>query len=165
MALVLFTNTFMLANSSYLADSASWNAATVSDQEKALLYATEKLDNKEWAGYALTTSQPLSWPRTAFDFWDPVLRLYVPVAESELPVRFNKAMAKIAIHYIENPEVASNYSATYDKIKVGPIELENTSSDGSKNSAPEIPYNSIEGLIRPLLANPYTTGRAWWRAN
>ena len=165
MALVLLTNTYLLADSDYLADSSVWVAATVEEQEKALLLSTEKLDNNTWEGYALTTTQSLAWPRTEFEFFDPVLRLYVTVAESELPVRLLKATAKLAIHYVVNPGATTPYDATYDRIKVGPIELENTSSDSSKNSAPEVPYASVQSLIVPLLINSGAGTRLWWRAN
>ena len=165
MPLILLTNTYLDVDSNYLTTSSDWNAATVEEKEQALLLATEKLDNNSWLGYALSTSQPLAWPRTAFSFYDPVLRLDVPVPEGTLPVRLLKSVAKLAIYYVKFPS-AGDKEVTYDKIKIGPIELENTSLDGSKNSSPAYPsYDSVQGLIEPLLDKPSLIAKTWWRAN
>ena len=167
MPLTLYENTLLLADSNYFENSAIWAAATDAIQEEALIFATEQLNRQVFLATGVDANQPLAWPRVDFSFYDPIIGLSVTVPTGTIPVRLAKAVALLAIHYVQHPELASGTTVTYDRIKVGPIELENSSSDGSKNSTPEIPMNAVIQLIGPLLDTdaPSYNSRVWWRAN
>ena len=49
-------------------DAAAWEEASPDNKEKALVTATSILDVKEWGGVAVSSSQPLSFPRTGSYF-------------------------------------------------------------------------------------------------
>jgi hypothetical protein len=166
MALILFENSYLESADDQLADNPFWEAASDEAKEQALVDATRLLDQNEWIGTALLPSQSLAWPRTKLSFFDPVLSLYVPVEEGEIPVRLGKATAYLALHLVKYPSVNKSYEVVYDSISVGPISLSNT--DAGKSSSPQIPLVPVEikNLIAPLVfSQGYISPGSWWRSN
>lgn len=166
MALTLFTNSYLESADEYLADNPFWEAATSDQQEQALVDATRILDQNEWIGTAVSSSQSLAWPRAKLSFFDPVLSLYVSCEEGEIPIRVQKATAYLALHLVKYPSVNKNYEVTYDSISIGPISLSNT--DAGSSSSPQIPVVPIEitKLIAPLVFSQGAVApQGWWRAN
>jgi len=166
MALVLLENSYLDSADAYLADNPFWEAATTDQQEQALVDATRILDQNEWIGTAVTSSQSLAWPRESLYFFDPVLRLNVPCAQGELPVRLLKAVSYLALHLVKYPELSKVYDASYDSITIGPISLVNTdASKGSLQKVPTVP-SEVLSLIAPLVSTQgYAASGSWWRAN
>lgn len=166
MALTLLVNSYLDSADGYLADNPYWEAADTDTQEQALVDATRILDQNEWIGTAVTSSQSLAWPRTKLSFFDPVLALYVPVEQGEIPVRLQKAVAYLALHLVKYPAVTKGYDVTYDSISIGPISL--TNSDAGGSSSPQTPLipSEVQKLIAPLVfSQGYTAQGSWWRAN
>jgi len=162
MTLTLFQNTYLVDAAPYLAGDTTFDGATTNQKEQALVNATRYLDDQPWGGLAKTTSQPLAWPRTAFDYWDPTLGQVVTVADSTVPTRLVKATAFLALHFLRYPEVVSGYDANFDELTVGPISLKNTNATSDPGRVPHAP-GSVVKLISPLLLdNNYSL---WWRAN
>jgi len=58
MALLLFGNSYLESADEYLADNPYWEAASLDAQEQALVDATRILDQNEWIGTAVSSSQP-----------------------------------------------------------------------------------------------------------
>ncbi len=166
MALILFENSYLESADDYLADNPSWEAASSDQQEQALVDATRILDQNEWIGTAVTSSQSLAWPRTKLSFYDPVLSLYVTCEQGTLPARLQKAVAYLALHLIKYPEANSSYEVTYDSISIGPISLVN--SDAGRSSSPKVPLvpSEIQKLLAPIVFNQGSIAQgSWWRSN
>jgi len=162
MALVYLQNSFLESADTYLADNPVWEAASSEEQDQALIDATRILDNNLWVGSAVSSTQPLGWPRTSFSFFDPVLGRYVQTEEDSIPVRLQKATAFLALHFLKYPQVINGYDVTYDEISVGPISIKNTDASSSATKVALIP-TEIRTLILPLLQLGTTS--TWWRAN
>ena len=163
MALTLFQNTYLEDPSNYLENDSAWSEATYEEQERALIDATKLLDQLLWAGSAVSASQPLAWPRVDFTYFDPVLNLHVKVDEDTVPIRLEKAVAKLAVHLITYPSVLKGYEASYDSISLGPITVTNSNASSDPGSIPKIPLE-VFSLVDPLLRVSRTTS-IWWRAN
>jgi hypothetical protein len=159
MALILFENSYLESADDYLADNPFWEAADTDAQEQALVDATRILDQNEWIGTAVTSSQSLAWPRAKLSFFDPV-------QQGEIPIRLEKAVAYLALHLVKHPTVIKGYETTYDSISIGPISLSNT--DAGRSSSPQVPLvpAEINKLIAPLIfSQGYTAAGGWWRSN
>lgn len=163
MALTLFENTYLEDPSAYLETDSIWSEATYEEQERALINATRFLDQMLWAGSAVSASQSLAWPRVSFTYFDPVLSLYVEVAENEVPIRLQKAIARLALHLISYPELLKGYESSFDSITVGPISITNANASSDPGKIPKIPLEVLS-LIDPLL-RVSSTSAIWWRAN
>jgi hypothetical protein len=163
MALTLFENTYLEDASAYLVDDSTWSEAAYEEQERALINATRFLDQLLWAGSALDANQPLAWPRVSFTYFDPVLNLYVEVAENEVPIRLEKAVARLALHVLSYPELLKGYESSYDSITVGPISITNANAASDPGKIPKIPLE-VYSLLDPLLRVSAST-TVWWRAN
>lgn len=163
MTLTLFENTYLEDASAYLERDSIWSEASYEEQERALINATRFLDQMLWAGSAVSTVQPLAWPRVGFTYFDPVLNLYVEVAEDTVPVRVEKAVARLALHLITYPELLKGYESTYDSITVGPISITNANASGDPGRVPKIPLE-VYSLLDPLLRVSVSSA-IWWRAN
>jgi hypothetical protein len=166
MALILFENSYLESADDYLADNPFWEAADSDAQEQALVDATRILDQNEWIGTAVTSSQSLAWPRAKLSFFDPVLSLHVPCEQGEIPIRLQKAVAYLALHLLKYPTAIKGYDVTYDSISIGPISLSNT--DAGRSSSPQVPLipAEVNKLIAPLIfSQGYAAPGSWWRAN
>jgi len=164
MALTLFENTYLEDASLYLADDSVWSEASFEEQERAVINATRLLDTKPWLSSALDKAQSLAWPRLGFTYYDPVLNLYVDVAEEEVPARLARATARLALHLLMYPEVIKGYDASFDSITVGPITVTNSNANSDPGGkVPKIPLEVLD-LIDPLLRVGHSN-TAWWRAN
>ena len=165
MALTLFTNSYLADASAYLADNPAWESATAEEQEQALIDATRLLDQTQWLGSSVTTTQALAWPRTTFSYFDPTYNQVIEVEQGEVPLRLAKATAYLALHLIRYPQVVQGYEASFDEITVGPISVKNTDASSSPGRIPTIPVE-VTRLIEPLVwRGAAISGSTWWRAN
>lgn len=163
MALTLFVNTYLEDPTDYLSDDPAWNESSYEEQERALVNATKLLDTMLWVGTAVSSDQLLAWPRTEFSYFDPVLNLYVTVAEEAVPRRLEKAVAQLAVHLLRYPELEKGYEASYDSITVGPISLTNSNASSDPGRIPKIPMEVLK-LISPFTREDVSS-TVWWRAN
>lgn len=165
MALVLFENSYIADASAYLADNPAWESASEEEQEQALVDATRILDQTQWVGSAVSPTQPLAWPRSAFTYFDPVMNHYIEIEEGEVPTRLAKATAYLALHLIRYPQVVQGYEASFDEITVGPISVKNTDAQSSPGRIPTVPAE-VNRLLEPLVwRGAVVSGSAWWRSN
>lgn len=162
MALTILEDTFATLDYAESRNSASeeWNLASVSQKEAALRAATVVLDDNTWIGEAVASTQTLSWPRRVVSYYDRKLGLDVEIAEGEVPRRLSDATSNLARHFIEYPESESDYNPTFDRIKLGPLEIEDT--DISQR-IPKVPYSTVTRLLAPILLDEGT--QAWRRVN
>lgn len=158
MALIKGTNAYATSTEAdlYFADRldvAAWTSATLAEKDKALVSATSMLDQYEWAGVAVSATQPLAFPRSG-SYFDPRVGAEVQLTTT-VPTRVVKACYELAYHLLNNDGLLDNTGGA-DSIKVGPIEIKNIKTAAKKSPA-------VSALIKPLLAN--RGSGTWWRAN
>jgi hypothetical protein len=103
-------------------DSNSWLALNNNQKEDHLVTATNYLeDSVEFVGVAVSTSQPLAWPRVG-SYFEPKYGSTVALPETEVPDRVKRATFEMALHLIDNPGVLST-STVVEDITVGSISL------------------------------------------
>ena len=135
-------------------DVAAWTSADDLQRGQALMTATSMLDEMSWAGYAMSDSQSLAFPRTC-EYFDPKLGRLVYLDGSTVPARILNATFELAYHLLNNDGLLDNTGDVSD-ISIGPIKI-----SGIKAAA-KIPGTVSRG-VRPLLANGGAL--TWWRAN
>lgn len=164
MALVLFENTFVLEPTPYLATQPEWSLASSGDKERVLSTASFKLNDQPWLSAALSTIQPLAWPRETFSFFHPVLGLWLSVEQGTVPYLLEEIVCRLALHYLKYPSALSDYSVTYDSISVGPISVSNNDAERTPSRPPAVPL-AITSSLAPLLRGGGVASNSWWRAN
>lgn len=98
----------------------AWTALTTDQQSMYVVNATRSLDSScEWLGELYYREQKLDWPRTGVwvDGWlQP---------ETEVPHQVKEATCEMAIWSMSNNGlVAVGQNASFDSIKVGPINID-----------------------------------------
>lgn len=159
MALVKGTNSYATVAEAevYFADRisiATWIAADETTKAQALTTATSMLDNLDWSGAAVNSTQSLAFPRNS-EYFDPRLGINV-ISTDIVPNRIVLANIELAYHLINNEGLLDNTGGVHS-LNVGGISLDTI------RPASKMPM-VVKTLIRPLLLN---TGamNSWWRAN
>ena len=166
MALVVGTNSYVtvVEANAYLVDRIDtdmWDTATPEDQAKALVTATRMIDGKGFIGQMTSPTQSLCWPRVNATFKDPRYGGRVTIPSTTVPERLKQAVIEQALHILSNENLLESSSIEFERIKVGPIELEG-SSEGYKPVPKETPL--LYDILKPLIAAPSSSNavlRAW----
>jgi len=159
MAIKLNENSYVTLDqaNAYFADRTNAQAFLSLDnnaKEDLLITATRYLDDtNEYVGVAVSTSQPLAWPRTG-TYYEPRYSNTVALPTSEVPDRLKRATYEMALHLAENPDNLTSRT-TLDKIKVGSIEL------SGLQSMSKVP-SQVRSVVKPLLG--YGSTNLPWRA-
>ena len=166
MALVVGTNSYVTVAeaAAYVSDridTEMWDTATPEDQARALVTATRLLDVKAYVGQMAVATQALAWPRVNAVFHDPKFGGVVQFPSTLVPERLKRAVIEQALHILSNENLLETKALEFERIKVGPIEIEG-SSENYTPTPKESPL--IMDLIRPLLSAK-STSQLWWRAN
>lgn len=134
-------------------DVAAWLEADESQRSQALVTAAHLLDNLDWVGVAVSTSQPMAFPRTG-SYFDPRVGLTVNMVNIT-PVRVKRAQMELAYHLLLNDGLTDETGG------LETLELSGLVLRGVKepSTLPKMVYD----LVRPLL---FGKGQnMWWRAN
>jgi len=142
-------------------DATAWNVADSDDKESALVTATLILDENQFIGAAVSSTQSLAWPRESASYYDTKLGMTVDIASNEIPKRLKLAVFEMANHLLANENLLDNTAQTFEKIKIGSIAIEDNSSDYIP--PPMVPDTSKK-FIKPLLLSAQGAN-SWWRAN
>lgn len=159
MALVKGTNSYVTVEEANLyfddrLDSAAWIAASNAEKAKALVQATDLLDELNWTGYAVSDSQELAFPRVG-EYFDPRVGTSVILDPESVPKRVIEATYQLARHLLTNAGILDD-TGSVESLSVGPVVL-------TEIRAPaRIPTSMMRGL-KPLLVN--AGSNTWWRAN
>lgn len=127
---------------------AAWTSAGDPARERALRLATQYLEaeyNQRWLGERLEETQALAWPRTGV-YLDGVL-----VEDGTMPRALLDATAELALRAISGEllgDIAEPGSVDYDRVKVGPIEVEQHFPGGRSQIAS---YRIVDRLLRGLV--------------
>jgi len=138
-------------------DVATWDEASPLVKAKALVTATNMIEDIAWTGTISDEDQALSFPREG-DYYEPKLGYYTALPSS-YPNRISTGNIELAYHLINNEGVL-DLTMVPENIKVEGIELEGIDS---MDNLPSIVYN----LFKPLRASAVSgvSGSMWWRAN
>lgn len=139
-----------------------WSASSVQAREAALVTATGIIDNDyQFIGVTISASQTLAWPRSGATYLDPQTNRLTTPNDQETPRRVVLATLELALHLIRNSDALYDGDQTFEKIKIGPIEIQDNVSN----------YNKVTGntpttrkLLSPLLVGNVNRN-IWWRAN
>lgn len=168
MALVLDTNSYVTiaeADTYFETriDSANWFDAEDEVKEQALVTATQLVDDHVWIGTAVSPSQALAWPRSEAIYYDTRLGLTITFASNEVPAAVKIAVFEQALHLVNNEDILSGSTQTFESISIGSISLSDSNNDVTRIS---IKASLMLKSIKPLLRRNSTgLGSSWWRAN
>jgi hypothetical protein len=158
MALTKGTNSYVTvseANAYFLSrlDADTWIGSSDINKERALITASNILDEMTWIGTISDTNQAMAFPRVANYFDD---RLGVTVyLESTVPWRIAKAAMELSLHLLMNPD-SLHLASTIKNVNLGAISIEEI-------RAPAKMPSRVKKIISPLLAG--RGSNAWWRSN
>lgn len=134
-------------------DVAAWTEAGSTEKGQALVTATAVLDDQLWTGVAISTLQPLAWPR-AGGYFDTRIGDTVTL-DATVPVRILKATYELAHHLLNNDGLLDNTGEVVS-LSISTIKL-------TKITSANLVPGNVKRLILPLLQ---TGGSSmWWRAN
>lgn len=142
-------------------DSAAWYNADQDDRENALITATLILDENQFIGVAVSSTQSLGWPRKGATHFDPKLGLWITYAENEIPKRLKLAVYEMAYHLLANENLLDQKSQTFEEISVGNITVKDNTKDVYRTP---IVNSLVKKFLKPLLVTAQV-GNSWWRAN
>lgn len=165
MALTLGDDTFISlvdANNYFLKriDTDAWDTAPNADKEYSLATATRLLNDFPYIGQAVSPDQLLAWPREGGWYADPAMGRLTDVSADLYPRRLAQATCELALHILLNENLLNQDEQTFERIKVGSIEVEDI--DTGKKKTPVIP-GRVKSMIKPLLLGGGR--RDIWRAN
>lgn len=159
MALVKNTNSYatVVEADAYFADRLdvdAWVTAPDTQRAQALVTATALLDSLNWAGIAVSDSQPLAFPRSG-TYFDPRVGSDVSLTSAAATQRLSTALFELAYHLLNNDGLLDDTGAV-NSIDIGNISLKSVQTP---NMMPSV----VQRLIKPLQVN--LGSRSWWRAN
>jgi hypothetical protein len=159
MALIKGTNSYATtfeadAYFSDRVDNSAWVNAASQSKDQALVTATSLLDDLSWTGSAISTTQPLAFPRAGF-YFDPRIGISVNLDQSTVPDRVVRATKELALHLLNNPGLLSDTGSVIN-LSAGSIRLDTIRT-------PSLIPLSVKQVIKPLLVN--AGQNSWWRNN
>jgi len=168
MALVLNTNSYVeIADAdTYFEtriDNANWFDASDDIKEQALVTATQIVDDHAWIGSAVSSSQALAWPRKNARYHNARMGFYVTPGETEIPTMVKTAVYEQALHLVNNEDLLTGSTQTFESISVGSISISDSNGDVTRTP---MKNSLVLKAIKPLVVRGSVgQGGSWWRAN
>ena len=168
MALVLNTNSYVeIADAdTYFEtriDSAVWSDSTDDIKEQALVTASQIVDDNAWIGSAVSSSQSLAWPRKNATYNDSRMGITISFGSTEIPAMVKTAVYEQALHLVNNEDLLTGGTQTFESISVGSISLSDSNGDVTRTPMKNV---LVLKAIKPLVVRGSSgMGGSWWRAN
>lgn len=128
--------------------STAWTGASNDEKDQALLQATRRIDQEDFAGWKVDEDQALSWPRSGV-----VGRNGYTLDHETIPQLVKDAQIELAIQYLgaaaSADPLASSGLDQFERVKVGSLEV-----------VPRTQYTTdalsdiIRRILGPLLRRP-----------
>jgi hypothetical protein len=96
----------------------AWDDADSNEKERALIMATQRIDQEDFDGYRASETQALKWPRT-----NVYIDSYVYLASDAIPKKLKDAVCELALDLLGSNVLAQSGLKKFDYLKIGPIEL------------------------------------------
>jgi hypothetical protein len=117
-------NSYVTVNEAdaYFADrlyASAWTGASSGDRAKALVTAARRLDQEEFAGLKVTTTQGMKWPR--YDAYDQDGNWYPTDA---IPQAVKDGQCELALELLKGDLLAESETKNLTSLKAGPVELQ-----------------------------------------
>jgi len=143
MALTVGTNSYISLEDAetYFTDrlnSTEWDSAIDTIRSKALIQATQIIDQKDFLGYKSVSTQALKFPRTG------LVDDGVAVDSSTIPKRVKDAVCELAIWCLTEDYTEPDDLAGYQSIKIAVIEVQ--TRQGAKAMPP-----MVTRLLSPFI--------------
>jgi hypothetical protein len=152
-------------------ETTSWSSLTDGEKENTLIHASRVVDLRfsPFLSSAITPTQSMAFPRKSFNYWDPVLNIYVSVPEGVVPPRVQKCVMYLANHFAEyrstlfaGEDHLDWATVSIDSLSISKVTREGVDVKGTSTAM--IPYEA-RLIIEPLTLYGNTTKALWWRAN
>jgi hypothetical protein len=168
MALVLGVNSYTTSDvaDGYFEtriDSANWFSSSNDLKDSALVTATDIVDDQAWIGSAVSSTQPLAWPRNDATYYDKRMGCMITIPNDVIPDQVYEAVFEQSLHLLDNEDLLQGKAQTFESITVGQISLSDSNGD-----VDVIPMQStlVKNKLKPLIrGNSGAVGSIWWRAN
>lgn len=138
------------AADSYFADrlySSNWTGASDADKDLALVTATRRIDQENFRGAKVTTTQALKWPR--YDTYDADGITY---ASAAIPQPVKDAACEMALELLGSNTLAQSKLVNFAHIKIGSLDI--TPQQPQKSGS--LPAQVVRLLGHLLLSAPGT---------
>jgi hypothetical protein len=142
-------------------DVPAWHNADNEDRESSLVTATQLIDELAFKGSMTSLSQSLAWPRKNVTYYSSKAGQLLDVPSNVVPKEVKTAIFEQALHLLTNQDLLNADNQTFERIRVGPIEIADNSSNHPKVATVS---PRTKKILKPLLAETEYT-RTWWRAN
>lgn len=120
----------------------TWDAATTTDKQNALIFATRLLDTwVDWKGYITKEDQALRWPR-----YDVYTRDGWAIDSDVIPDDIKNATSELAGYLLQGDSTGQPDTLGFSRLKVGDLELEIDKLDRDKYGA--LP-DSVIAFVEP----------------
>jgi len=143
-------------------DSGAWHNADDEDRESALVTATSIIDENQFIGVAVSSTQSLAWPRKEATYFDPKYNSMISPGINEIPLRIKLGTFELAYQLLSNENLLDQKSQTFEKVSIGSITIEDSNNDVTRTS---ITPHLTRKFIKPLLVIGGANSRTWWRVN
>ena len=124
----------------------SWTG-TNEAKEKALITATQRLNQETFAGVKASTTQALKWPR-----YDTADADGYPYASDAIPQALKDATCELALELMATAALAQSKLTNYARLKIGPLDI--TPQQPQKSGA--LPAQVLRLLSGLLMSAPST---------
>lgn len=132
-------------------NATAWTGASTTDKQRALIQATRRIDQEDWEGVKVATSQALDWPR----YWatDEDGEEY---DQDIIPQPVKDAVCELALRFLSDKlkgkdTLADTGMEEYDAARIGPMDVKKDKSF----RAGQLPEN-----VERLIAHIKTTAGA-----
>ena len=130
-----------------------WTNASNADKDRALIMATYRMEQEQYEGSPVTTSQNLKWPR--YSAYNDSGDTY---ASDEIPDVVERAVCELALAILKDPTIMSDSGMEgFTKVGVGPLAVEPRAS----RRAGTLPQHVIRMLRTVRVATGGITARVW----
>lgn len=125
--------------------AAAWTAATNDDKDRALLWATVRLEQEQenYIGARTSTDQALAWPRGG------VVVDGIPIDHDEVPVLVKRAQMELAFALLAGDILADSGLEAFDEVTIGPLSIDPRHEHRS-GALPEAVRRELEPVLHSL---------------
>jgi hypothetical protein len=123
-----------------------WTALSQADKEAALMWSTREIERHDFIGTRQSSEQALHWP--TFEQYENDGR---PIPDDGIPISVEDATSEMALHLVKEDQSKVAASEQFEKVKVGPIELQYRDRLGDDDILATAPPD-VRAMLKPVLS-------------